>query len=82
MTGLSSAEGTVASLNLRGSLANRSPIEITGSVNPLAPTAFADVKATFRGIDLSPFTPYSGKYAGYRDAWEQLRDSCRAAAVA
>jgi hypothetical protein len=65
MTGLSSTEGTVASLNLRGSLANKSPIEITGSVNPLAPTAFADVKATFRGIDLSPFTPYSGKYAGY-----------------
>ena len=65
MTGLSSAEGTVATLNLRGTLANHSPIEITGSVNPLAPTAFADVKATFRGIDLSPFTPYSGKYAGY-----------------
>jgi hypothetical protein len=65
MTGLSSAEGTVASLNLRGSLANHSPIEVTGSVNPLAPTAFADIKATFRGIDLSPFTPYSGKYAGY-----------------
>jgi hypothetical protein len=65
MTGLSSVEGTVASLNLRGSLANHSPIEITGSINPLAPTAFADVKATFRGIDLAPFTPYSGKYAGY-----------------
>jgi Domain of Unknown Function (DUF748) len=65
MTGLSSAEGTVASLNLSGSLANHSPIEVTGSVNPLAPTAFADIKATFRGIDLSPFTPYSGKYAGY-----------------
>jgi hypothetical protein len=25
---------------------------------------------------------YSGKYAAYRDAWEQLGDSCRAAAVA
>jgi outer membrane protein OmpA-like peptidoglycan-associated protein len=65
MAGLSTVEGTVASLNLRGTLANHSPIEIAGSVNPLAAAAFADVKATFRDIDLPPFTPYSGKYAGY-----------------
>ena len=65
MAGLSTVVGTVASLNLRGTLANHSPIEIAGSVNPLAAAAFADVKATFRDIDLPPFTPYSGKYAGY-----------------
>jgi uncharacterized protein DUF748 len=65
MTGLSTVEGTVATLDLRGSLANHSPLEIRGSVNPLAATAFADVKATFRDVDLPPFTPYSGKYAGY-----------------
>jgi hypothetical protein len=65
MTGLSSKAGTVAQLDLRGSLANHSPLAVTGSVNPLAATAFADVKASFRDIDLPPFTPYSGKYAGY-----------------
>jgi len=65
MSGLSTREGSVAQLELRGSLANHSPLEVTGSVNPLAATAFADVKASFRGIDLPPFTPYSGKYAGY-----------------
>jgi uncharacterized protein DUF748 len=65
MTGLSTEEGTVAELHLTGSLANHSPLEISGSVNPLAATAFADVKATFRDIDLPPFTAYSGKYAGY-----------------
>ena len=65
VTGLSSKEGTVARLELRGSLANHSPLEVAGSVNPLAASAFADVKASFRGIDLPPFTPYSGKYAGY-----------------
>jgi len=65
LTGLSTREGTVATLDLRGSLANHSPLEVAGSVNPLAATAFADVKASFRDIDLPPFTPYSGKYAGY-----------------
>jgi outer membrane protein OmpA-like peptidoglycan-associated protein len=65
MTGLSSKAGTVAQLDLEGRLANHSPLKVTGSVNPLAATAFADVKASFRDIDLPPFTPYSGKYAGY-----------------
>ncbi len=65
MTGLSSREDTVAQLELRGSLANHSPLQIAGSVNPLAATTFADVKASFRDVDLPPFTPYSGKYAGY-----------------
>jgi hypothetical protein len=65
VTGLSSQEGTVAQLDLRGSLANHSPLQIAGSINPLAAAAFADIKASFRDIDLPPFTPYSGKYAGY-----------------
>lgn len=65
VTGLSSKTGTVAQLDVKGSLANHSPLTMTGSVNPLAATAFADVKASFRDIDLPPFTPYSGKYAGY-----------------
>ncbi len=65
VTGLSSKQGTVARLELRGNLSNHSPLEVAGSVNPLAASAFADVQASFRGIDLPPFTPYSGKYAGY-----------------
>ena len=68
MTGLSTQEGTVADLDLRGTLAGHSPLQIAGKVNPLAATAFADVTASFRGIDLPPFTPYSGKYAGYEIA--------------
>jgi hypothetical protein len=65
VTGLSTEESTVAELDLRGSLAGHSPLEIAGRVNPLAVTAFADVTVSFRGIDLPSFTPYSGKYAGY-----------------
>ncbi len=65
VTGLSTEEGTVAQLDLSGRLARNSPLRIAGRVNPLAATAFADVTASFRDIDLPPFTPYSGKYAGY-----------------
>ncbi len=72
VTGLSSVDGTVAKLDLRGSLANQSPLEVSGAINPLAAASFADVKASFRDIDLPPFTPYSGKYAGYKIASGQL----------
>jgi hypothetical protein len=65
VTGLSSRAGTVAQLDLRGSLANHSPLQVSGAINPLSAAAFADVKASFKDIDLPPFTPYSGKYAGY-----------------
>jgi Domain of Unknown Function (DUF748) len=68
VTGLSSRAGTVATVDLSGSLANHSPLRITGSVNPLAASASADIKIAFSDIDLPPFTPYSGKYAGYRIA--------------
>ncbi len=65
VTGLSSRAGTIATVALSGSLANHSPLSITGSINPLAASAFVDVKIGFFDIDLPPFTPYSGKYAGY-----------------
>jgi len=65
VAGLSSEEGTVATIDLRGSLANHSPLQVSGTINPLAAATFADVKASFRDIDLPAFTPYSGAYAGY-----------------
>ena len=65
VAGLSSEEGTVATLDLRGSLANHSPLQVSGTINPLAAATFADVKASFRDVDLPSFTPYSGAYAGY-----------------
>ncbi len=72
ITGLSSEAGTVAKLDLRGSLANHSPLQVSGTINPLAAATFADVKASFREIDLPSFTPYSGKYAGYAIAGGSL----------
>jgi hypothetical protein len=65
ISGLSSAAGTRAEVDLRGSLESSAPLEITGTFNPFSATSFADVKVAFRDIDLVPMTPYFVKYAGY-----------------
>lgn len=65
VTGLSSVDGSVADLDLRGTYAKTAPVQILGKLNPLAAQSFLDIKATVNGIDLTGFSPYSGKYAGY-----------------
>jgi uncharacterized protein involved in outer membrane biogenesis len=65
ITGLSSAENTVADLDLRGSYANSAPVQIVAKLNPLAAKSYLDLKADVTGVDLVGFSPYSGKYAGY-----------------
>ncbi len=65
VSGLSSAETSLADLELRGKMNNSAPLEITGKVNPLKQDLYADVRARFTGMDLSPSSPYSGKYVGY-----------------
>jgi uncharacterized protein involved in outer membrane biogenesis len=54
-----------ATLTLQGQLDDNAPINIDGSINPLAPMAFLDVKAKATGVELTHLSPYSGKYAGY-----------------
>ncbi|MEO8040791.1 MAG: DUF748 domain-containing protein, partial [Betaproteobacteria bacterium] len=65
VTGLMSDPSTRADVDLRGKLSNQAPLTITGKINPLAGDLFADIKVSFIDIELPPFTPYSGKYAGY-----------------
>ncbi|MGE5470858.1 MAG: DUF748 domain-containing protein [Bacteroidota bacterium] len=65
VTGLSSAAGSVADLDLRGSYAASAPVHIAGKLNPLAAKSFLDIKADVTGVDLVGFSPYAGKYAGY-----------------
>ncbi len=65
VSGLSSIASSAADVDLRGKLSDGSPLEITGRLNPLAGRLFLDLKGVFRNVDLSPLSPYSGKYAGY-----------------
>ncbi|MBN2332130.1 MAG: DUF748 domain-containing protein [Deltaproteobacteria bacterium] len=54
-----------AEILFNGRLNGDSPLEITGTVHPLLADLFADLNVSFTGIDMSPFTPYSGKFIGY-----------------
>jgi hypothetical protein len=65
VSGLSSEETRFADVDLRGNLENHSPLQITGTVNPLRDDLFVDLKVAFSDIELSPVTPYSGTYLGY-----------------
>lgn len=65
VNGLTSEESKFADVDLRGNLDNHSPMQITGRLNPLRDDLFVDLKISFRDIDLSPVTPYSGTYLGY-----------------
>jgi uncharacterized protein involved in outer membrane biogenesis/outer membrane protein OmpA-like peptidoglycan-associated protein len=65
VSGLSSEDSKFADVDLRGSLENHSPMQITGKLNPLRDDLFVDLKISFLDIDLSPVTPYSGTYLGY-----------------
>ncbi len=65
ISGLSSQEATRADVDLKGKLEGYAPLDITGKINPLQKDLFVDLKASFKDMDLSPVTPYSGRYAGY-----------------
>jgi len=56
---------TPADLEIQAKLNNAAPVGIRGKINPLAKDLFLDVAANVDGIDLSPLSPYSGKYVGY-----------------
>ena len=65
VTGLSTEEISRAKVDLRGNLGLGSPIEITGTINPLIKDLYADIKLSFKDIELSSATPYAVKYLGY-----------------
>jgi uncharacterized protein involved in outer membrane biogenesis len=65
VSGLSSEETALADVELRTKLNDYAPLEITGKVNPLKKDLYVDLKVRFKDMDLSPATPYSGKYVGY-----------------
>jgi hypothetical protein len=74
--GIEQLEGTIRGLNsdtlaraavdLEGKVDQYAPVTITGQINPLSEDAYTDVTLKFEGIELTTFTPYSGKFAGYR----------------
>lgn len=73
VSGLSSDELQHADVNLRAKVDNVGPVEITGTVNPLGKNLTTDLKIAAHDVDLTPTSPYSGKFAGYRIAKGKLK---------
>jgi uncharacterized protein involved in outer membrane biogenesis len=57
--------GAPAVVTLQGQLDDNAQVNIDGSINPLAPTAFVDIKGKAQGVELTHLSAYSGKYTGY-----------------
>jgi len=66
ISGLSSDEQSRAKLHLQGLHGHSSPLDIVGTINPLAQKKFADIDISYKDIELTNFTPYSSKYLGYK----------------
>ena len=54
-----------ADVAMQGHVNGSAPLDISGSVNPLAPMALVDLKVKADGIELTGFSPYTTKYTGY-----------------
>jgi hypothetical protein len=65
VSGLSAEANTTADVQVLAKLNDYAPLEITGKINPLREDLFVDLKARIKDLDLSPASPYAGKYAGY-----------------
>ncbi|MGD9365635.1 MAG: DUF748 domain-containing protein [Desulfobacteraceae bacterium] len=66
VSGLDAIKTHRADVLLKGRVGGNVPLEIKGRVNPLIEKPYVDLTIGLKGVDLSPFTPYSGKYLGYK----------------
>ena len=65
ISGLASIEEKRADVLLEGLWGSNAPVKISGQINPLIDNPFVDLNLNISDIELSPFSPYSGKYIGY-----------------
>ena len=70
--GLSSQPDARATVDLDGKVDAYAPVKIEGKVNYLAARSYTDLHLAFRNMELTTFTPYSGKFAGYTIAKGKL----------
>ena len=66
ISGLSSDPAARADVQLDGKVDRYAPVQVRGQVNYLSSSTFTDLAADFHNIELPTFTPYSGKFMGYK----------------
>jgi hypothetical protein len=64
LTGLTSEDFKAADLKAEGKIDGYAPIKIEGSLNPLKEDLFLDITYSLTNMELSPLSPYTGKYIG------------------
>ena len=57
--------GAPATVTLQGLLDDNAQVDIDGSINPITPVAFVDIKGKATGVELTHLSAYSAKYTGY-----------------
>ncbi len=62
---LSSTDPKPAPLKLAGRINGEGTLDVSGSIDPLAPSLYVDLAAQAKDIELTRLSPYSVKYAGY-----------------
>jgi uncharacterized protein involved in outer membrane biogenesis len=55
----------MADITLRGKVARTGTLDLSGQINPTANPPVMDLRARAADLELTPLSPYAGKYAGY-----------------
>ncbi|WP_137820397.1 DUF748 domain-containing protein [Pseudomonas sp. 2FG] len=55
-----------AKVDIKGKVDRYAPVSILGNLNPFEPLDSLDLTTSFKHVELTTLTPYSGKFAGYR----------------
>jgi len=63
---IDSRQAKPANVDIKGKVDRYAPVTIKGSVNPFDPMAALDIATSFKRVELTTLTPYSGKFAGFR----------------
>jgi hypothetical protein len=72
VAGLSTRQLQHADIALNAKIDGVGPATITGTINPFSGTQTNDLKISVKDMDLTPASPYAGKFAGYRIAEGKL----------
>ena len=64
VTGLTSEDFKAADVTAKGTIDGYAPVTVSGTINPLAGDLFVNLDVTLDNLEMSPFSTYTGKYAG------------------
>jgi hypothetical protein len=65
VAGLSTKELQHAEIHLAAKVDGVGPADITGTINPFSGTETNHIRIAVKDVDLTPASPYAGKFAGY-----------------